>query len=292
MRLYADENYPEQTIFALRELGHDVLTAKEDKRHNQKIKDESVLTRANELNRAVLTEDRDYIELHKKDQNHKGIVFTTEAKNKDFDSVALGVHKEIKDKESLESELLRVNKANTEKEKAEIEKLREEHKQELEKAKEEHLKNKELEKEQKIKEKEELKQKEEQKIEKDQKEQSEKKQLEKEQLEKKQEENTVTQEEKKNTEKLFTSEELKVDLTSDNKLQITCASGRVIETDNYDKEKDKEFLKDLEDKTFRQEFVKQFEEAEVGQEVIIAKVTKVEEPPQQPPPTPTPEIKY
>lgn len=157
MRFYADENYPEQTVFALRELGHDVLTAKEDKRNNQSIQDENVLTRANELNRSVLTEDRDYIELHKKDQNHNGVVFTTEAKNKDFDAVALGVHKEVENKESLEGELVKVYKANTEKEKAEIEKLREEHKQELAKAKEEYQKNKEAEKEQKLKDKQEAK---------------------------------------------------------------------------------------------------------------------------------------
>lgn len=284
MRFYADEDAPKQIVYSLRELGHDVLTANEDLRANKGIEDKDVLARATELDRVALTKNRkDYISL---DYNnyHSGIVSITEPKNEDYDSVALAIHKEVKDKESLEGEHIRINRANTEKEKAEIEKLREEHKQELEKAKEEYLKNKELEKEQKIKEKEELKQKEEQKIEKEQKEESEKKQLEKEQSEKKQEEKTPPQEEKKEAQRIYSSEELKVDRISDDKFRFTLASDRTFTAPRVDNEHESQFLKLIENSTFRQDFVKQLEESKAEQQVKILKVQQIEEPIK--PPTP------
>jgi hypothetical protein len=43
MLFYADENFPLDTVVELRRLGHDVLTALEDERANQKIPDEKVL---------------------------------------------------------------------------------------------------------------------------------------------------------------------------------------------------------------------------------------------------------
>lgn len=64
-RLYADENFPRPLAFALRELGHDVLTAYEDEKANQKVPDDEVLQRATELDRAVLSMNRrDFARLH------------------------------------------------------------------------------------------------------------------------------------------------------------------------------------------------------------------------------------
>lgn len=55
MLFYADENFPLDVVTGLRNLGHDVLTALEDERANQKISDEKVLERTIELRRVVLT---------------------------------------------------------------------------------------------------------------------------------------------------------------------------------------------------------------------------------------------
>jgi len=78
MLFYADENFPLDVVTELKNLGHDVLTALEDERANQKISDEKVLERAVKLNRAVLTINRiDFKILHQKDGNHTGIVICT-----------------------------------------------------------------------------------------------------------------------------------------------------------------------------------------------------------------------
>lgn len=78
MRFYADENFALAVILQLRRLGHDVLTAFEDGRANQKIPDDKVLKRAAELGRAVLTVNRkDFKRLHDADNNHAGIFICT-----------------------------------------------------------------------------------------------------------------------------------------------------------------------------------------------------------------------
>lgn len=75
---YADENVPAPLLEALRALGHDVLTAHDDGRANQQIPDSDVLTRATELSRAVLTNNRDdFHKLHRAGANHAGIVTFT-----------------------------------------------------------------------------------------------------------------------------------------------------------------------------------------------------------------------
>jgi len=77
-RIYADENFPGPIVRRLRTLGHDILTAQEDGRANQKIPDPEVLKRAVALGRAVLTNDRkDYHRLHHSDPNHAGIITCT-----------------------------------------------------------------------------------------------------------------------------------------------------------------------------------------------------------------------
>lgn len=80
MRFYADENFPLDVVIELRRSGHDVLTAFEDGRANRRVPDEEVLTRATELQRAVLTINRrDFRSLHEQTRGaHAGIVICTQ----------------------------------------------------------------------------------------------------------------------------------------------------------------------------------------------------------------------
>jgi Domain of unknown function (DUF5615) len=78
MKFYADENFALAVVVELRKLGHDVLTAFEDEKANQKIPDDNVLTRASELGRAVLTINRkDFKKLHETNNSHAGIFICT-----------------------------------------------------------------------------------------------------------------------------------------------------------------------------------------------------------------------
>lgn len=64
-RLYADENFSRRVVLILREYGHDVLTAQEAGKADQKIPDEDVLAYSTEFKRAVLTSNRKhFIRLH------------------------------------------------------------------------------------------------------------------------------------------------------------------------------------------------------------------------------------
>jgi Domain of unknown function (DUF5615) len=58
MKFYADENFALAVVVELRKIGHDVLTAFEDEKANQRIPDDKVLERSTELGRAVLTINR------------------------------------------------------------------------------------------------------------------------------------------------------------------------------------------------------------------------------------------
>lgn len=77
--LYTDEDVSARITEVLRRLGHDVLTAQEDGRANQKIPDPDVLARAIQLGRAVVTGNRRHFHrLHRKDPNHAGIITFTD----------------------------------------------------------------------------------------------------------------------------------------------------------------------------------------------------------------------
>jgi len=79
MRFYSDENFPLDVVTELRRLGHDVLTALEDGRANQRISDKDVLGRATEFGRIVLTINRrDFRLLHQSQVMHAGIVICTQ----------------------------------------------------------------------------------------------------------------------------------------------------------------------------------------------------------------------
>ena len=77
-RFYADEQYPYPVVEYLRVLGHDVLTVQEAGNGNQRIPDSDVLAFATQEGRAVLTQNRkDFIELHRQQFDHAGIIACT-----------------------------------------------------------------------------------------------------------------------------------------------------------------------------------------------------------------------
>ena len=85
-RLYSDENFDHHVVEELRKLGHDVLTAYEAGRANQRLPDSEVLDFAIRQARAVLTFNRrDFKRLHRTVRPHCGVVICTD----DPDAIAL-----------------------------------------------------------------------------------------------------------------------------------------------------------------------------------------------------------
>ncbi len=75
---YADENFRNPVVEALRRLGHDVLTCQEAGRADQGIDDELVLSDALRMSRILLTQNRDdFKKLHRSGLPHWGIVVCT-----------------------------------------------------------------------------------------------------------------------------------------------------------------------------------------------------------------------
>jgi hypothetical protein len=76
---YADECFHLAVVEALRQHGHDVLTAFDAGQANQSIPDEAVMALATKLGRVVLTLNRrQFIALHDRNPQHMGIVVCTE----------------------------------------------------------------------------------------------------------------------------------------------------------------------------------------------------------------------
>jgi Domain of unknown function (DUF5615) len=110
-RLYADEQFPRETVFALRNLGHDVLTVQEAGKANQRIPDDEVLAFATSNQRAVVTLNRyDFIRLHSQQPKHAGIIVCTE--NSDFAMLATRIDEAIFSVETLAGRLVRVYKSS------------------------------------------------------------------------------------------------------------------------------------------------------------------------------------
>ncbi len=112
LKLYANENFPLETVLILRQLGYDVLTTHEIGKSNLKIPDEDVLTFAVAENRAILTVNRkDFMRLHRINPIHSGIIVCT--KNDDFANFADCIHKVLLQcEENTSNFLLRVYKPN------------------------------------------------------------------------------------------------------------------------------------------------------------------------------------
>lgn len=111
-RFYSNENFPIEVVLALRNYGHDVLTASEAGNANISIPDEQVLAYANQTERAVLTVNRwDFVRLHKEGAKHLGIIACTQ----DADSLgqAQRIHSAVEKEGDLRSKLLRINRPQT-----------------------------------------------------------------------------------------------------------------------------------------------------------------------------------
>ena len=92
LKLYANENFPLETVQILRNLGYDVVTTHEMGNANLIIPDDAVLAFAISENRAILTINRkDFKRLHRINPTHSGIIICT--KNDDFDNFADCIHK-------------------------------------------------------------------------------------------------------------------------------------------------------------------------------------------------------
>jgi len=77
-QFYADENFRRPVVEALRQLGHDVLTAQEAGRAGLGIDDDTVLADAMAANRILLTQNRrDFIRRHHTGMPHQGIIVCT-----------------------------------------------------------------------------------------------------------------------------------------------------------------------------------------------------------------------
>lgn len=111
--LYSNENFPKRVVEELRRLGHDVLTAYEAGRANQKIPDDQVLAYAKEQNRLVLTLNRlDFIRLHRQTEGaHAGIIVCT---RDDADPLAFAarIHSALATTENPAGGLIRVVRPN------------------------------------------------------------------------------------------------------------------------------------------------------------------------------------
>ena len=106
-RFYADEQFPFQVVELLRNLGHDVLTVQEAGNANQRIPDDQVLAFAVNQERSILTINRvDFIRLHRRDNEHFGIVVCTN--NRNWEQFAARVDDAVKAEESLRGKLIRV----------------------------------------------------------------------------------------------------------------------------------------------------------------------------------------
>ena len=107
IRFYADEQFPFQVVELLRNLGYDVLTVQEAGNANQRIPDDQVLMFAISQERSILTINRiDFIRLHRRDDNHFGIVVCTN--NRNWEQFAERIDGTVRAEESLQGKLIRV----------------------------------------------------------------------------------------------------------------------------------------------------------------------------------------
>lgn len=106
-RLYANENFPVEVVYRLRELGHDVLTTHDVGKSNQGVEDESVLQFAVQENRCVITINRkDFMRLHRDSPPHAGIIVCIQ--NRDYAAFAARIDAAIRQSSILAGQLPRV----------------------------------------------------------------------------------------------------------------------------------------------------------------------------------------
>lgn len=101
-RLYADEQFPVAIVYALRRLGHDVVTVRESgtSKSGDATPDDLVLEYAGTQQRTVLTlNETDFRRLHALNARHSGIISCPEPSAKNFKKVARQIDRFLKQNE-------------------------------------------------------------------------------------------------------------------------------------------------------------------------------------------------
>lgn len=108
IKLYANENFPVETVLILKNLGYDILSTHDAGQSNLKIPDEEVLAFAIAEGRAIITVNRkDFKRLHRSNPTHFGIIVCT--KNDDFENFAACIHRILLEcSEDVSNKLIRV----------------------------------------------------------------------------------------------------------------------------------------------------------------------------------------
>jgi predicted nuclease of predicted toxin-antitoxin system len=110
--IYTDENFPLPVVEALRDLGHDVLTAHEAGNTGKQIPDEDVLAFAIQEKRILLTLNRKhFIRLHREIAGHSGIVVCTF--DPQFTDQGKRIHAALEAQSEMADQLIRVNRPAT-----------------------------------------------------------------------------------------------------------------------------------------------------------------------------------
>jgi hypothetical protein len=106
-KLYADENFPQPAVDALREYGHDVLTVLESGKTGVALSDEDVLTHAANEGRIVVTMNRKhFIRLHLNSSTHAGIMVCTV--DPDYHALASRIHAALEVTPQMTGQLIRI----------------------------------------------------------------------------------------------------------------------------------------------------------------------------------------
>src|SRR5258708_30301487 len=109
--IYLDEDFPITTAIVLRQLGHDVLTARDAGEANLSYGDERVLDYARQTGRVVVTHNRKhFLRLHNAGKDHAGIVICTRDEN--YVALAHRVDAALRSVSEFEGVLLRVIRPN------------------------------------------------------------------------------------------------------------------------------------------------------------------------------------
>ena len=104
----ADQNFEDAVVAELTALGHDVVTVRAVSLETAP--DPVVLAAATAAGRAVLTHNRDFLNLYKSGVAHAGVVFTT--MDPDAQALAARIHTAVSALPSLAGQLVRVNRPN------------------------------------------------------------------------------------------------------------------------------------------------------------------------------------
>jgi len=108
IKLYANEQFPNDAVIELRKLGYDVLTTHDVRQSGKGIADAEVLSYAISLKRAVITFDKDFFKLHRENPNHYGIILCTE--NRNYPQFAQIIHAKLSNTPQIDKQLIRITK--------------------------------------------------------------------------------------------------------------------------------------------------------------------------------------